>query len=295
MAGTLVLEVVQLLGDLLARFAHVELLGLEHRGVELLEPERSRDVPEVPEEPVADAHLLRREIARSLGRLQVDLLHLLTRVALLVVREDGGGGPPALAFAAATTANRRWVPPASRGGVGDGRRRGARDEAAADERSKGRGRRTHHRDGSTWRPTSHRGGRLRGFARGPEGSGCFALARVRCVTSQRKVSGFTRFFQHTRKPLSRKVVRERIPAMQPFGKSGKKSVAKIFDVDCQAAKKDWRCHDRVSHAANPRSQLFRSGAITLRRRPSRRESHRRHLVDEPFTLPRALGIDALPH
>jgi hypothetical protein len=128
----------------------------------------------------------------------------------------------------------------------------------------------------------------------PEGSGLiFALARVRCVTSKRKVSGFTRFFQPTVISMAFKPNRPKRASkrMNPSDETTvgkcwkKKSVAKIFDVDCQAAKKRLSDVTMLSHAANPDRTI--NNRDTLRRRPSRRQSHRRHLVDEPFNPSRA--------
>ena len=59
-------EVVHLLGDLLPPFAEVELLGLQHRRVVLLEAEPRADLTEHSEQVVPGAHLLRGEVATAL-------------------------------------------------------------------------------------------------------------------------------------------------------------------------------------------------------------------------------------
>ena len=104
------------------------------------------------------------------------------------------------------------------------------------------------------------------------------------------VSGFTRFFQPTVISLAFKPNRPKKGVKTyesqfetTVGK--KKSVAKIFDVDCQAAKKRLSDVTMLSHEANPDRTI--NNRDTLRRRPSRRQSHRRHLVDEPFNPSRA--------
>ena len=74
-AALVQLEVVELLDDLLAGLAGEELLGLEHRGVHLLEGEGPGHGAEMLEEPVAAPQILGVEVARAAGGLQAGLAH----------------------------------------------------------------------------------------------------------------------------------------------------------------------------------------------------------------------------
>jgi hypothetical protein len=64
------LEVVELVGDLLAGLAREQLGVLEHRRIHLLVAEAARDGAEVAEEPVSPAHVLGIEVARAARRLE---------------------------------------------------------------------------------------------------------------------------------------------------------------------------------------------------------------------------------
>mmetsp|Transcript_16892 Transcript_16892/g.53955 ORF Transcript_16892/g.53955 Transcript_16892/m.53955 type:complete len:639 (+) Transcript_16892:116-2032(+) len=98
----LVLEVVHLLRDLLGRVAGLELvdvLGLEHGSVVLLEPIQGCCLPELVIEPALLPHVLREEVTRAAGWFQADggLVPLLLRgillgsslLSLLVLRTHG--------------------------------------------------------------------------------------------------------------------------------------------------------------------------------------------------------------
>ena len=67
-AAALVLERVKLVDDLFARLPHVEFGRLDDGCVVLLETETTCHFPEVAEEPRAQAHVSREEVAGAAGR-----------------------------------------------------------------------------------------------------------------------------------------------------------------------------------------------------------------------------------
>ncbi len=68
--AALVLEGIQLLGDLVAGLAHVELLALQHAGVVLLEAELAGGLAPDVEQPVPQPHFLRVEVPDTFHWLQ---------------------------------------------------------------------------------------------------------------------------------------------------------------------------------------------------------------------------------
>lgn len=56
------LEIVQLLGDLLASLSHKELLTLKDRGLELLEAKEARDCLKLAKQPLAQPIVLGRKV-----------------------------------------------------------------------------------------------------------------------------------------------------------------------------------------------------------------------------------------
>lgn len=59
------LEVVQLVGDLLACLAHKQLLALQHGHIKLLKAKQLAHGAELPEQPVPQTHVLGKEITSA--------------------------------------------------------------------------------------------------------------------------------------------------------------------------------------------------------------------------------------
>ena len=71
-AIALIRKVIQLRRDLFPSLPREQFLALQHRRVELVEPENLRALSKVSKQPRPLSHLLRREISRPLRRLQID-------------------------------------------------------------------------------------------------------------------------------------------------------------------------------------------------------------------------------
>lgn len=67
-------KLVYLVSNFLTGFPNVERFGFEDRKVDLFEAELAGDLSEIVEEPVAEAHVFRREVSGALGRVDVDFL-----------------------------------------------------------------------------------------------------------------------------------------------------------------------------------------------------------------------------